>query len=418
MFSLPPPPISFAPMNELIDGKKIRLLSVINRLNLGGPTYNVAYLTRYLPDYYESLLVSGLPEAGEESSEYILESLDVRASYLQDMRRALNPFSDSRSYFQMKELIRQFQPSIVHTHAAKAGAIGRPAAWAENVPVVIHTFHGHVFNNYFSPLKTRLFIEIERYLARRSDCVIAISELQKRDLVEKYKICPTEKVSVVPNGFDLTRFTENQAALRADFRQRYHVSDETFAIGIIGRLAPIKNHTLFLEAIKAFGARSETPFKAFIIGDGETRAATERTARALGIPFTASPPFDAPLIFTSWIKNIEWATAGLDVVALSSLNEGTPVSLVEAQAAARPVVATDVGGVADVVLAGESGLLVPSNDVRAFADALHALALAPELRARMGANGRAFAIKYFSYQTLIQNMDALYQTLLKKKGVL
>lgn len=397
---------------------KIRLLTVINRLNLGGPTYNVAYLTRYLAPKYESLLVSGMADETEESSEFILESLAIQPRYVRTMQRAISPYQDWKSYQEMRAIIREYRPDIVHTHAAKAGAVGRLAAAAEGVPVILHTFHGHVFDGYFNRLKTNVFIQIERYLARRSSCIVAISPLQKKDLADKYKICPANQIEIIPNGFDLSRFTNQQAELRANFRQTYHLTDDTFAFGIIGRLVPIKNHAFFLEVLQYLNQHlsSTVKWKAFIIGDGESRNAIAAQAQGMGMPFDTVPPYQSsPLIFTSWIKNIEWAMAGLDTVVLTSINEGTPVSLVEAQAAAKPVVSTAVGGVADVVLHNQTGILVPGGAVETFAQAIIRLAQDRNLCNELGQQGRTFSFAHFSYQTLIQNMDTLYEKLLNTR---
>ena len=257
-------------------------------------------------------------------------------------------------------LSKSLKPDIVHTHAAKAGALGRLAAHNLGVPVILHTFHGHVFHSYFGKLKTRLFIEIERFLARRSTRIIAISNIQRKELADTYKIAPFEKFSVVPLGFDLDRFQEDIESKRADFRDRYKVKEDEVAIGIIGRLVPIKNHPMFLRAIAEL-RKEVTNARIFIIGDGEERSLVEEYCGELGLEFgdATDPKW---LTFTSWIKEVDWAIAGLDIVALSSFNEGTPVSLIEAQAGGKPVVSTNVGGIEDIMKIDGSGYLVESDD--------------------------------------------------------
>ena len=262
-----------------------RILRIINRLNLGGPTYNAAYLSKYLPPEFETLLVTGMKDDSEESSEFIVKDLDLYPVYLPDMYRELNPFRDYRSYYKLRKLIEEFKPDIVHTHAAKAGAVGRLAASHSGVKVIVHTFHGHVFHSYFNPVKTRMFLEIERYLARRTTKIITLSEIQKEELTGIYKIAPPEKFQIIPLGFDLDKFWEGQAEKRKRFRQQYNLDDDEIAIGIVGRLVPIKNHGLFLRALKIVTDKTNRKIRAFIIGDGEERAKIEQLATQLGLKF-------------------------------------------------------------------------------------------------------------------------------------
>jgi glycosyltransferase involved in cell wall biosynthesis len=393
-----------------------KILRIINRLNIGGPTFNVAYLTKYLSSRYETLLVSGTIDDGEASSEYILEELGIKPVYIPEMQRPIRPFKDRKAYSTIKQIIKKFQPDIVHTHAAKAGTLGRLAAYHSNVPVILHTFHGHVFHSYFHPLVTKAFIQIERYLAKKSSKIVAISELQKKELSQDFKICQEEKIVVVPNGFDLDRFQKDYDLKRNRFRTQYSIPEQVLAIGIIGRLAPIKNHELFLKSIDLLRKISNIPFMAFIIGDGELRVKLEGICQQLNLPFAKLDQGEVPQLvnFTSWIKEIDIANAGLDIIALTSLNEGTPVSLVEAQAAGNPIVTTNVGGVADVVIHEKAGFLTPSNQHEPFANALKILLENENLRKSMGDFGHSFAFEKFGYQRLVKDMENLYDQLLHK----
>jgi glycosyltransferase involved in cell wall biosynthesis len=305
----------------------------------------------------------------------------------------------------------------VHTHAAKPGAIGRLAASACGVPVIVHTFHGHVFHSYFNRVKTRFYIETERFLARRSNAIVAISNQQKQELAKVFEIAPEAKVRVIPLGFDLDRFQLNQNEKRRAFRQEFCVQNDEIAIGIIGRLVPVKNHTLFLQAVHHVLSRTSKKIRAFIIGDGETRASLERLALERGISFSTEKDTSHPhpLIFTSWRSDIDVINAGLDIVCLTSFNEGTPVSLIEAQAANRPIVTTRVGGIQDIVLEGKTALLSDSNDSGTFAGHLLRLVEEDTLRNRLGAGSSAYVMQRFSYQRLVQDMAALYRELLEKK---
>ncbi len=393
-----------------------KVLRIINRLNIGGPTFNVAYLTKYLSPDFETLLVSGTIDDGEASSEYILDDLEIKPLYIPEMQRPIRPHKDRKAYLKIKQIIKDFQPDIVHTHAAKAGALGRLAASNMKVPVILHTFHGHVFHSYFHPLVTQAFIQIERFLAKKSTKIIAISDLQKKELSHDFRICPENKISVVPNGFDLDRFQKDYHQKRTQFRSQFQIPENVIAIGIIGRLAPVKNHELFLKSIDLLRKQTSIPFMAFIIGDGELRQKTEDLCKKLNLPFSKQDQGDSPNLvnFTSWIKEIDYANAGLDIIALTSLNEGTPVSLVEAQAAGNPIVSTKVGGVADVVHHEKAGFLTPSNEPQLFANSLLTLLENPVLRITMGEYGKKFAFEKFGYQRLIKDMSNLYYELLSK----
>ena len=394
-----------------------RILRILNRLAVGGPVLNAVYLTKYLSPGFDTLLVVGEKEDHEKSAEYLTSQLGLDYVVIPGMGRSINPASDYFAYQKLKKLIRSYQPDVVHTHAAKPGALGRLAASATNVPAIVHTFHGHVFHSYFNSAKTKFFISTERFLGRRSDAIIAISEQQKKELVHDFRIAPENKFHVVPLGFDLDRFQFGQEEKRRKFRVEFGLKDDEIAIGIIGRLVPVKNHYLFLKAIKHVLDNSGRKIKAFIIGDGETRADLERLSTEAGIAFStqASPEHPHPLVFTSWRSDVDFINAGLDIVCLTSFNEGTPVSLIEAQAANKPIVSTRVGGISDIVVEGETALLADVQDAEKFCDHLLRLVQDDELRCRLGANSRPHVLGRFSYQRLMDDMSHLYYDLLKKK---
>jgi glycosyltransferase involved in cell wall biosynthesis len=367
---------------------------------------------------FETLLVVGEKEDHEKSASFLADDLGIEYTTVAGMGRSINPGSDFFAYQKMKKLIKEFKPDIVHTHAAKPGAIGRMAAAAMKVPAIVHTFHGHVFHSYFNSIKTNFFINTERYLARRSHAIVAISEQQKKELSIDFKIAPPEKFRVIPLGFDLDRFQTNQEQKRLKFRSEFALADDEVAIGIIGRLVPVKNHDLFLKSIAHVLQSSNKKIKAFIIGDGETRADLENVATQADIKFSterdADHPF--PLVFTSWRSDVDVINAGLDISALTSFNEGTPVSLIEAQAANKPIVSTRVGGIGDIVHEGETALLSEVNDTEHFCDNLLKLVEDDELRYRMGCNSSQYVLERFSYHRLTNDMARLYRELLDKKG--
>jgi glycosyltransferase involved in cell wall biosynthesis len=280
--------------------------------------------------------------------------------------------------------------------------------------VVLHTFHGHVFHSYFSPAKTRLYIEIEKFLARKSTCIIAISNSQKDELCANYKICQADKIEVVRLGFDLAKFQADQLQKRIQFREQYKLDEDEVAIGIIGRLVPVKNHSFFLEVLKEVFEKTDKKVRAFIIGDGEERSEIERKAKDLDLDFTdcTIESRKSKLSFTSWIRDIDVAYAGLDIITLTSLNEGTPVSLIEAQAANKPIVATRVGGIENIVLKNETALLSENRDKETFVNNLVCLVENKEKRVAMGLKGWTHVNKTFHYDRLINDMDILYRKLL------
>ena len=405
-----------------------RVLRIINRFNLGGPTHNAAYLTRYLPNDYETLLVGGSQEATEEGSHHILQNLGVEPLILPELQREVAPWRDRGAYTRIKKLIKEFKPDIVHTHAAKAGAVGRMAAADLGVKAIVHTFHGHVFHSYFGPVRTALYKNIERFLARRSSSIIAISDKQKSELVDEHRITSADKVSVIPLGFDLSRFQTDQEAKRALFRKVYGVADDEIAIGIVGRLVPIKNHDLFLDVLARVSRKTGRKLRAFIVGDGEERERLQSRVNELGMSQVMGPYFNghgfghgvngkpmverALITFTSWIKEVDIVNAGVDIVMLTSLNEGTPVSLIEAQAANKPIISTRVGGIENVVVPENTALLSESGDVRGLEEQLLRLMENDALRRAMGQGGWAHVSGRFHYTRLVNDVDQLYRGLL------
>lgn len=397
------------------ENKKIKVLRIINRFNLGGPTYNAAYLTRYLEPEFETLLVGGTKYEEEESSEFILDKLGINPIVIPEMQREINFKNDKAAYRKLKQIIKEFQPDIVHTHASKAGTLGRLAAKKMNVPIVVHTFHGHVFHSYFGKLKTLTYKSIERYLAKKTDKIIAISEIQKEELSIQHQICYSKKIEVIPLGFDLKRFQENIEEKKNSFRLRYKIENDEVAVGIIGRLVPIKNHKMFLDVVKEVFNKTSKKVRFFIIGDGEEKSKLKAYCDSLNIQYTewSEQQKKCPVIFTSWIKEIDWANSGLDIIALTSLNEGTPVSLIEAQASNKPIVTTNVGGVKNVVIQDKTAFIQEAGDVQGFSESLLRLIDDETLRKNMGESGWEFVNQKYSYNRLVKDVQQLYYSLLK-----
>lgn len=395
-----------------------KVVRIINRLNLGGPTLNVGLLTKHLSPEFSTTLIAGSPLKSEESSEFILRDLGVDYVSVPEMSREINITRDRIAYKKIKEIISDLKPDIVHTHAAKAGALGRMAAINLKVPVIVHTYHGHVFHSYFSSVKSYFFLSIERQLAKRSSAIIAISKFQKEELIHQFRLCSPEKIKVIPLGFDLGKFRTGQQEKREHFRKKYQLDDTEIAIGIIGRLVPVKNHAMFLRAIKQVLNQTTKKIRVFIIGNGEMLMQLMNQCKDLGLNYTYFPEnaIRSTITFTSWIREIDMAIAGLDIVALTSFNEGTPVSLIEAQASNKPVVTTNVGGIENVIKKNITALVSESNDDLTFAENLLALTEDETKRKNMSEQGWSYIGEMFHYKRLIDDMKQLYNQLLNRKA--
>jgi glycosyltransferase involved in cell wall biosynthesis len=368
------------------------VVRLVTRLNIGGPARHALLLSRGLADEFPTLLAAGRPPPAEgEMSDPAVEVVRV------PLVRPVRPAADARALAATRRLLARHRPRIVHTHMAKAGLVGRAAALSLRPrPLTVHTFHGHVLSGYFSGPVQRAFVILERQLARRTDVLVAVSE-QVRDELLDLGIGRPAQYRVIPVGLDLSAHLavdEPSGALRS----RIGVRPDVPLVGVLGRLVPIKDHPTLFEAV----ARTPGVHLA-VVGDGERRAELEGRARALGVADRVH--------FTGWWSDVPAVLADLDVVALSSRNEGTPVALVEALAAGRPVVATDVGGVRSVVRDGVTGILVPPGDPARLAAGLSTLAHDPELRARMGAAGRADVPARFGQERLLADVRSLYREL-------
>lgn len=386
-----------------------KVLRIINRFNLGGPTYNATFLTRFLSDEFETLLIGGLPEEGESDSFHIPKEYGVEPMLIKELKRIPNFKTDRQAYKRIKKIIEEFKPDIVHTHASKAGALGRKAAFACNVPVVVHTYHGHVFHSYFSKWKTTLIKFIEKKLANKTTAIITISDTQKKEICEIHKIANSDKTYVIPLGFDLTKFNTNREEKRLNTREKFGVKDDEIAIAIIGRITKIKNHTFFLDVIeKLLLENSSLKIKVFIVGDGDLTATISQRVQSL------NAKFGEKIFMTSWIFDIASFNPGMDIICLTSDNEGTPVSLIEAQASSVPIVTTDVGGIKDIVVDNTTGYIVPRNDLAQFSEKLKELVENKDKRESFSKNGWEFVKDKFHYTRLVNDVEMLYKKLLDK----
>jgi glycosyltransferase involved in cell wall biosynthesis len=386
---------------------RVKILRIIARLNIGGPALHVVNLTAGLdPARFQSLLVTGVESPDEGSMLDYALSRGVQPRILPEI---VNEFSlkprDGKALLRLYRLIRQERPHIVHTHTARAGFLGRLAARLAGVPLIVHTYHGHVLHGYYGAAKNRLLRNMARMLALLTDHIITVSELVKRDLVH-YQIAAAEKITVVPLGFDLAPFLSCQNH-RGQLRREYGLDDRVQLVGIVGRIFPIKNHRLFLDAAARIVAQ-KGGVRFVIVGDGALRGEMEHYVDELG--------FADRVIFTGWRRDLPRVYADLDVLVVSSDNEGTPVSAIEAMTAGRPVVATRVGGLPDLIEEGRTGLLAPPRDPEALAAAVLGLLHDPQNAARIGQTARAMAQERFAVQRLIADTERLYLHFLAEKG--
>lgn len=383
-------------------GSTVRICRIIGRLNIGGPAIHAILLTEGLRSRgYETVLVSGQEGPGEGSLRDRAVQKGVAPLFLPELGRQVRPGRDLTALLKLVRLLRQQQPEIVHTHTAKAGALGRIAAKIARVPIVVHTFHGHVMHGYFSHRVTRLFLAIERCLATATTRILTVSDEVRGELL-RLRIGRPDTVGVMPLGLELDGFLRSDRR-SGEFRRSLGVSPEVPLVGIIARLVPIKDHSTFLEAASDLH-RSRPDVRFLIVGDGELRPDLEQQAHALGL----SQCID----FLGWQRDLEPIYADLNLAVLSSLNEGTPVSLIEAMASGLPVVATRVGGVSDLVEHGKTGLLVPPKDPEALSGAMKALLGDPERGREMGRLARETVYPTYSDAALIDRMDRLYSSML------
>lgn len=379
----------------------VRVVRVFSRLNIGGPSWHVILLTSGLVAAgYETRLMVGRESPSEGNFLELAGRRGIRCWTVDALGREIRPLPDLVALWRLFREIRAFRPQIVHTHTAKAGVLGRLAARLSGVPVVVHTFHGHVLKGYFGPAKTAFFRWLETRLAATTDSVIAVSEAVKADLVEM-GVAPAAKIRVIPLGLDLERLA--QPLPRGKLRAESGVAETVPLVGIVGRLVPIKDVGTFLEAARrVLAQRPETRFA--IVGDGEERASLESQARELGL--------GPSLHFHGWKTDVAEVLGDLNLVVNCSRNEGTPVALIEALAAGKPVVATAVGGTPDVLGPNRHGLLVPAGDPEALASAILDCLANPTAAAERARSGQQHVLARHSVTRLLGDVDGLYRELL------
>jgi len=397
------------------------VIRVIARLNVGGPAIHTVLLTEGLERRgFRSLLVTGMVSRGEGDMTPWAQRRGVWPRILGGLTATPTPLGDLRAFVKLCRLVFQERPAIIHTHTAKAGVLGRLAGALYNAHArltrrprawVVHTFHGHLFHGYFGPFKSHVLVMIERAFARLADRVVAVSEQVKHDLADVYRVCAAAKIAVVPLGLDLA-WIRDLPDRRGRLRVEVGAPAEAVLVGIVGRLTAVKNHEVFLEAASRVGSPA---LRFLVVGDGERRRPLADLAQRLAL--------NGRVTFTGWQTDPATIYADLDVVCLTSRNEGTPVALIEAMAAGLPIVATRVGGIADLMHGPPdpdprgferyaNGLLVPPGRPDVLASALDLLASDGDMRAAMGAAGRHAVLDRYSSDRLLDDIEALYRQLL------
>jgi len=393
------------PLPEPAPAERTRVLRVFSRLNVGGPAVHVILLAAGLRDHgYDTRLVVGRESAREGNLLDLAREKNVECEQLSALGREIRPFADAAALWSLFRLVRRFRPHVVHTHTAKAGLLGRLAALLGGTPVVVHTFHGHVLSGYFGRVRTHFFTRLEALLARYTDVLVTVADDVRAELVARGVGRP-ERIRVVPLGLELGPLSGPLP--RGHLRAAAGFGDDARLVGIVGRLVPIKDVPTFLRAAALL--RQSVPGARFaVVGDGDEREALERLAHELGL---------AGLVhFFGWRRDLPAVYGDLDLVVNCSRNEGTPVALIEALAAGRPVVATAVGGTAELLGRGERGMLVPPGEPEALATAMGAALEGGEGQERRRRAGRDYALAHHSSERLLHDVDALYREALARRA--
>ncbi len=381
----------------------IRLIRVITRMNIGGPSRHVAILATGCRPEFETTLLIGDPDEREGSLENDAVMRGAIVVHVPRLRRRLSPLEDLLALWWLYRRFRRERPAIVATHLAKAGTLGRLAAALAGVPVRVHTFHGHVLDGYFGRVNTFVFLTVERWLGRLTTQFVAISPEIASD-IERLGIA-RGRTTVVRLGLELDPLV---GAPRGKLRRELGIADDAPVVGIVGRLVPIKAHDLFLEAAARVATRNADA-QFVIVGDGELWDELHAQASARGVA--------AKVHFTGWRADLPEVYSDLDMVVCCSRNEGTPVSLIEACATGRPVIGTRVGGVPDIIASGVNGLLVPSGDAGSLADAMEELIRQPGRRRQMGDAGRRMVLERHGADRMVNELKELYERLLQDKAL-
>lgn len=384
--------------------RPIKVVHVTSRLNVGGLAGQVLAMCKGLnTDGFESTLVTG--QVGEVEGD-ILAFLPPpeRFHCIPELGRSVRPFADLIAFWKLFRFLRSVRPDVVHTHASKAGALGRAGALLAGVPVRVHSFHGHVFRDYFSPFVSSAIVRFEHAIGLITTAVVLPCESQRVEVCGTYNVVQESKARIVRYGIPVEDFS--QLPPKDEARRRLGVDTEALLIGAIGRMTPVKNYGLLVESFlrlpAEFGGR---PLHLLLVGDGECRPKLEASVRERGLL--------SRVHFRPWVEDVRWAFGAMDILALTSHNEGMPIAVLEAMAAGVPVVSTVAGGVVDLVLDGATGLLVRGKEPSAFSRRLEELLRDESLRCHLTERARRHVREHHSEEILIEDTKKLYKELLR-----
>jgi len=387
-----------------MNSSSVRIHHVIARLNIGGPAIHVSLLASRLGRRFDPVILTGEVGAAEGDMTYYAREQGVEPFVLSGLGRELRPLVDLFLLAKLWRIFRRERPHVVHTHTAKAGTLGRLAAWLAGVPVIIHTFHGHVLTGYFGRTKSRIFCLIEKALSRITDHIVTLGTLQREEILA-LGIGDPEQVSAIPLGMDLASLLAKKR-FPGVLHKRLGVDPSIPLVGIVARLVPIKGHRDFLEAARlVLMKRKDVRF--VLVGDGELRGELEAKVREMSIREYVH--------FLGWERDLDRIYPDLSCLVLSSLNEGLPTAVIEAQACGVPVVSTRVGSVPELIEEGKTGHLTPVGDTLALATAIERVVFEPA-SSHFGESGRASCSR-FSIDRLVADVEELYLRLLARKGV-
>ena len=393
-------------------------MELVARLNIGGPAALIIELAAGLKrDRFTVEIAAGRVGPGEDEMGFLARQEGVSWISVGSLSPVLGA-GNLAAFWDIRRLLAERRPEVLHTHTAKAGTLGRLAALTlgQRRPRLVHTFHGHVFSHYFSPAKTRFFLAIERFLARFTDRIVVLSPEQAEEIAQIFRICSPERLALIPVGLDLAPFAQ---ARPGRLRQELGLSPADFVVGFVGRLTPIKDPLMLIRAVARAREGAARPVHLVLVGDGELAGEAAAEAGRLG--------FSREVHFLGWREDLAPIYADLDLLALTSLNEGLPLVLIEALAAARLVASTPVGGVPGLLglvsrpeaggfTKAQRGLCLSVGDEAGLAAAIVWAAAHPQEAAELGRAGQDYVLDRHDCQTWLAGHAALYQSLVGKAG--
>ncbi len=384
-----------------------RILISTNRLIIGGPSVHLRHIVKYFSSRHKLLLVYGEASKGEQSMESEFHTFGIEMIKIKSFRRSFNPLQDIKFAGELKRIVKDFNPDIVHTHTSKPGYVGRYIAAKYNVSRIIHTYHGLIFKEYFSKLYSSMVVSFDRKLAEKTDYIISLSELQKKEIVEEYKIGDNNKVKIIPLAISKNNENYNDK-LAKSFRLKWGINEETLLIAQVGRLADVKDNSLMIERYYGAIKGSKTKSVLFIVGDGELKQHLIELAQSLHLKVAIGQLVkDADVVFTSWCKDLDELYSAMDLLVLTSKSEGTPFSIIEAQVSGTAVLAPAIGGIRDMIKDGETAYLY--SNIADFESKLNLLVNDKNRVVKMGECAANFAKEKYNMKNMLASYEKLYK---------